>query len=38
MKRVKQFTDNASLPHVLMHAALITLLAVNMVMRFPAFG
>jgi hypothetical protein len=36
MKLVKLFTHRASLHLVLMHALLITFLALNMVMRLPA--
>jgi|GEM_PF-2027905 len=35
---VKQFTSTASFPLVLMHALLITFLALNMVMTLPALG
>jgi hypothetical protein len=33
--RVKQFTSMASLPHVWLHALLITFVALNMVMTLP---
>jgi hypothetical protein len=33
---VKQFSLRASLPHVLAHVLLITILAINMVMSLPA--
>lgn len=35
---VKQFTSLASLSHVLLHATLITFLALNMVMTLPALS
>jgi len=38
MVRVKQFTSLASLPHVLLHALLITFVALNMVMTLPALS
>ena len=38
MASVKQFTPPASLHLVLMHAGVITLIALNMVMRLPALG
>lgn len=37
MVRVKQFTIPASLPPVLVHALLITILTLHMVMTLPAF-
>ena len=35
---VKQFLSTASLPHVLVHALLITFIALNMVMTLPALS
>ncbi len=38
MNLVKPMSRRASLPLVLMHALLITFLALNMVMKLPAIG
>lgn len=38
MTPVKQFTALASLPHVLVHLLLITILTLNMVMTLPTLG
>jgi hypothetical protein len=38
MDLVKPLSRHASLPLVLMHAVLITFLALNMVMSLPALG
>ncbi len=38
MVPVKQFTSFVSLSHVLMHALLITFVAISMVMSLPALG
>ena len=38
MNRVKQFTIPASLPLLVMHAAVITTLVLSMVMTLPTIG